>query len=132
MSSDIRTVLRVTRTKSQAKESYYKLSSFYDYFTGPFEQKYRNRALKGLNIIRGETVLEIGFGTGHCLKQMTEAVGVEGKVYGIDISSGMLVTSRRRLENAGLWNRVELTWWRRDENAVCGRQIQCCFLELCA
>jgi demethylmenaquinone methyltransferase/2-methoxy-6-polyprenyl-1,4-benzoquinol methylase len=39
---------------------------------------------------------------------MAEAVGEEGRVYGIDISSGMLVASRRRLEKAGLWNRVEL------------------------
>jgi demethylmenaquinone methyltransferase/2-methoxy-6-polyprenyl-1,4-benzoquinol methylase len=109
MSSGLHTVLRVTRTKAQAKESYDKMSPFYDYFAGLFEQKYRNVALKRLNITRGETVLEIGFGTGHCLKQMAEAVGEEGRVYGIDISSGMLVASRRRLEKAGLWNRVELT-----------------------
>ena len=71
------------------------MSPFYDYFAGVFEQKYRNVALKRLNVTRGETVLEIGFGTGHCLKQMAEAVGEEGRVYGIDISSGMLVVSRR-------------------------------------
>ena len=109
MSSDLQKVLRVNRTKAQAKESYDKMSSYYDYFAGLFEQKYRNVALKGLNITRGETVLEIGFGTGHCLKQMAEAVGEEGRIYGIDISSGMLAASRRRLEKAGLWNRVELT-----------------------
>jgi ubiquinone/menaquinone biosynthesis C-methylase UbiE len=109
MSSDLNTILRVTRTKAQAKKSYDRMSPFYDYFAGVFEQKYRNVALKQLNITRGETVLEIGFGTGHCLKQMAEAVGEGGRVYGIDISSGMLVASRRRLEKAGLWSRVELT-----------------------
>jgi len=109
MSSDLYPVLRVNRTKAQAKESYDKMSPFYDYFAGIFEQKYRNMALKRLNITKGETVLEIGFGTGHCLKQMAEVVGEEGRVYGIDISSGMLVASRRRLEKAGLRNRVELT-----------------------
>jgi demethylmenaquinone methyltransferase/2-methoxy-6-polyprenyl-1,4-benzoquinol methylase len=109
MSSDIHTVSRVTRTKAQAKESYDRMSSFYDYFAGAFEQNYRNMALKRLNVTRGEIVLEIGFGTGHCLRQMAEAVGEEGKVYGIDISSGMLAVSRRRLKRAGLWNRVELT-----------------------
>jgi ubiquinone/menaquinone biosynthesis C-methylase UbiE len=109
MSSDIHPVLRVTRTKAQAKETYDRMSPFYDYFAGVFEQRYRNVALQRLNITRGETVLEIGFGTGHCLKQMAAAVGEEGRVYGIDISSGMLVASRRRLEKAGLWNRVELT-----------------------
>ena len=109
MNSDSRAVLRVTRTKAQAKASYDRMSSVYDYFSGVFEQKYRNMALQRLNITRGETVLEIGFGTGHSLKQMAEAVGEEGKVYGIDISSGMLAVSRRRLEKAGLWGRVELT-----------------------
>ena len=109
MSSDIHRVSRVTRTKEQAKMSYDRMSRFYDYFAGVFEQNYRDMALKRLNITRGETVLEIGFGTGHCLRQMAEVVGEKGKVYGIDISSGMLAVSRRRLERAGLWNRVELT-----------------------
>ena len=65
-------------------------------------------ALRRLNVHSGETVLEIGFGTGHCLKQMAVLVGEKGKVYGIDISSGMLAASKKRLEKAGLWNRVEL------------------------
>lgn len=109
MESDLHTVSRVTRTKAQAKQSYDRMSLLYDYFAGVFEQKYRDMALMRLNITRGETVLEIGFGNGHCLKQMAEAVGEEGKVYGIDISSGMLLASRRRLQKAGLVNRVELT-----------------------
>jgi ubiquinone/menaquinone biosynthesis C-methylase UbiE len=109
MSSDHDTILRVTRTKAQAKESYDRMSPFYDIFAGGFEQKYRNMALKRLHIARGETVLEIGFGTGACLKQMAEAVGGEGRVHGIDISSGMLGVSRRRLEKAGLEDRVALT-----------------------
>ena len=101
-------VLRVYRTKAQAKESYDKISRFYDYFAGVFEKKYRNMALERLDIKRGETVLEIGFGTGHCLKQMAESVGEEGRIYGIDISSGMLEVSKRRLEEAGLLDRVKL------------------------
>ncbi|MFQ6088244.1 MAG: class I SAM-dependent methyltransferase [Candidatus Methanofastidiosia archaeon] len=101
-------ILRVHRTKAQAKESYDKISRFYDYFAGVFEKKYRNMALERLNIKRGETVLEIGFGTGHCLKQMAESVGENGKVYGIDISSGMLEVSKQRLEETGLLDRVEL------------------------
>jgi ubiquinone/menaquinone biosynthesis C-methylase UbiE len=108
MSSKNHTVLRVTRTKAQAKESYDRISRFYDSFAGVFEKKYRNMALERLNIERGETVLEIGFGTGHCLKQMAGSVGEDGKVCGIDISSGMLEVAKRRLEDAGLLDRVEL------------------------
>ena len=101
-------ILRVPRTKAQAKQSYDKISRFYDYFAGVFEKKYRTMALARLNIIRGETVLEIGFGTGHCLKQMAESVGENGKVHGIDISAGMLKVSKQRLEETGLLDRVEL------------------------
>jgi len=108
MKSENDKVLRVYRTKAQAKESYDKISRFYDYFAGAFEKKYRNMALERLNIKRGAVVLEIGFGTGHCLKQMAESVGENGKVYGIDISSGMLKVSKERLEEAGLLHRVEL------------------------
>lgn len=102
-------VSRVTRSKAQAKESYDRLSPIYDLLAGNFEDKHRNGALKRLNILKGETVLEIGFGTGRSLKQLAEAVGENGKVYGIDISSGMLAASRRRLQKAGLWDSVELT-----------------------
>ncbi len=101
-------ILRVHRTKTQAKKSYDKISRFYDCFAGVFEKKYRTMALKRLNINKGETVLELGFGTGHCLKQIAESVGENGKVYGIDISSGMLEVSRRRLEETGLLDRVVL------------------------
>jgi demethylmenaquinone methyltransferase/2-methoxy-6-polyprenyl-1,4-benzoquinol methylase len=109
MSSDLHTILRVTRTKAQAKASYDRLSPFYDLFAGGSEQKFRNLALEHLHVSRGETVLEIGFGTGACLKQMAEAVGENGRVYGIDISSGMLVASQQRLKKAGLEDRVDLT-----------------------
>jgi demethylmenaquinone methyltransferase/2-methoxy-6-polyprenyl-1,4-benzoquinol methylase len=61
-----------------------------------------------LSIGQGEIVLEIGFGTGHCLKRIAELIGQKGKAYGIDISSGMTGITRRRLEKAELVDRVEL------------------------
>ena len=101
-------ILKVYRSKAQAKKSYDKMSRFYDYFAGGFESNYRNKGLDQLNIQKGETVLEIGFGTGHCLKQMAILAGETGKVYGVDISSGMIEVTRRRLEKAKLMDRVEL------------------------
>ena len=52
--------------------------------------------------------MEIGFGTGHCLMQIAEAVGKEGRVCGVDLSPGMLEVSQRRLARAGLLDRVSL------------------------
>jgi demethylmenaquinone methyltransferase/2-methoxy-6-polyprenyl-1,4-benzoquinol methylase len=108
MSSENKRILRVNRSKAQAKESYDKMSRFYDYFAGVFEKKHRNLALERLNIKSGETVLEIGYGTGHCLNQIAESVGENGKVYGIDISSGMMAVSKQRLEESGFLDRVDL------------------------
>lgn len=36
-------ILRVYRSRAQAKESYDKLSRYYDWFAGIFEKKYTNR-----------------------------------------------------------------------------------------
>jgi demethylmenaquinone methyltransferase/2-methoxy-6-polyprenyl-1,4-benzoquinol methylase len=101
-------VLPVTRSKEEAKRLYDRISKFYDYFTGAIQRKYEEMALDQLAVKEGETVLEIGFGTGHCLKRIAQSVGTKGKGYGIDISSGMLEATRRRLEKAHLMDRVEL------------------------
>lgn len=101
-------ILPVPRSKEQAKRFYDRISKIYDYLTGAFERKYAEMALERLSIREGETVLEIGFGTGHCLKRLAESVGKTGKAYGVDISSGMLEVARRRLDKAKLMDRVEL------------------------
>ncbi|UCD09796.1 MAG: methyltransferase domain-containing protein [Dehalococcoidales bacterium] len=103
-----RQILPVNRTKEQARRSYDRMSGAYDYISGPFERKYALRVLELLGVKEGETILEIGFGTGHCLKKIAVSVGETGKVYGIDISSGMLEVTRRRLKKARLLDRVEL------------------------
>jgi len=102
------TVLAVSRTKGEAKRFYDRISRYYDYLAGAFERKYAVMALERLSIGEGETVLEIGFGTGHCLKRIAESVGQTGKVYGIDISSSMMEITKKRLEKAGLAERAEL------------------------
>jgi len=101
-------ISRVLRTKEQAKRTYDRLSRFYDFTAGLFEKKFRNMALDRLQIKEEETVLEIGFGTGQCLVEIAKRVGIEGKVYGIDISSGMLKITRKKLEKEELADRVEL------------------------
>ncbi len=106
--SPVSPVLPVPRTKEEAKRLYDRVSRFYDYLTGAFERKYAEMALERLAVEEGGTVLEIGFGSGHCLRRIAQSVGQTGKAYGIDISSGMLEVTKRRLEKAGLIDRVEL------------------------
>ena len=101
-------MLRVPRSKAQARASYDRMSRSYDLFAGAFEKRLRDLALARLGIAMGEAVLEIGFGTGHSLVQIAEAVGAEGRVCGVDLSAGMLEVSQRRLAQAGMSDRVEL------------------------
>jgi len=101
-------MLPVPRTKEEAKRFYDRISKIYDCLTRVFERKYSEMALERLCLEEGETVLEIGFGAGHCLERMATSVGKTGKAYGIDISSGMLQVTKRRLDKAGLMDRVEL------------------------
>ena len=101
-------ISRVIRSKEEAKASYDKMSKWYDILPGRFERKYRHAGLQKLSAKEGEIVLEIGFGTGHCILALAQSVGNSGKVYGIDISEGMCNIARLRVKEAGFSERVEL------------------------
>ncbi|GAB4277466.1 MAG: class I SAM-dependent methyltransferase [Candidatus Promineifilaceae bacterium] len=101
-------VTRVRRTKDEAKQAYNRLSRWYDLVAGSTEKKYRNIGLEFLNAKEGERILEIGYGTGHCVLSLAKAVGETGYAAGIDISEGMYAITTERLRKAGLLDRVDL------------------------
>jgi len=106
--SEAREILPVSRTKAEARHYYDRISRIYDYLTRAFERKFAEIALDRLSVEEGETALEIGFGSGCCLQRIARSVGERGRVYGIDISLGMITVTRRKLDNAGLRVRVNL------------------------
>jgi demethylmenaquinone methyltransferase/2-methoxy-6-polyprenyl-1,4-benzoquinol methylase len=99
-------ILPVSRSKSDAKRFYDGISRIYDLFSGPFERKHVEEALALLSPEEGESVLEVGFGTGHALKDLGERVGEAGVVVGLDISTGMVQAARKRLKTFDLADRV--------------------------
>lgn len=101
-------ISRVNRSKEDARASYNKLSRWYDVVAGSTEKKYRDWGLEKLSAQPGEKILEIGFGTGHCLVSLAQAVGPNGRVTGLDISDGMLAIARERLQREGLAERADL------------------------
>ncbi|MGA8990344.1 MAG: methyltransferase domain-containing protein, partial [Rhodoplanes sp.] len=68
----------------------------------------RKKAVEWLGLRPGDRVLEIGCGTGPNLGFLREAVGPAGRVYGVDISAGMLTHARALCARHG-WTNVSLT-----------------------
>ncbi len=108
MSKNETQISRVTRSKEEAKASYNMMSKWYDMLAGLTERKYRDAGLQKLCVVEGEVVLEIGFGTGHCILALAQSVGNSGRVCGIDISEGMCDITRSRVKKAELSERVRL------------------------
>jgi demethylmenaquinone methyltransferase/2-methoxy-6-polyprenyl-1,4-benzoquinol methylase len=62
----------------------------------------RQSAVEHLRLRAGERVLEIGGGTGIGLAYLSDAVGPGGRVYGVDLSPGMLQRARTHRRNVVL------------------------------
>src|SRR4029077_19098632 len=60
--------------------------------------------LARLGDIAGQSVLEIGCGTGAVTLPLAQAVGEHGRVVAVDISEPMLGSARQRVEESGLHN----------------------------
>lgn len=73
------------------------------FFVPPY---FRHRAVERLALRRGDRVLEIGCGTGRNFPYLRDAVGANGQVYGVDLSSGMLAKARLLCEQHQ-WTNVE-------------------------
>jgi ubiquinone/menaquinone biosynthesis C-methylase UbiE len=68
---------------------------------------FRRQAVARLGLKAGQSVLEIGCGTGRNLRFLREAVGAQGRVTGVDVSSGMLAQAQRTVSRHG-WQNVDL------------------------
>lgn len=87
---------------------YDRISDAYDLIADAGERSARETGLKALAVQQGESVLEIGYGTGHSVTELAESVGPSGRVCGVDISSGMHDAAMKRLTKAGVADRVDL------------------------
>lgn len=100
--------LPVLDPRKETRAAYDTMSGFYDMMAGWGEHPSIIRALEAAHIMEGESVLEVGFGTGWAIEKIRRAAGRSGSVCGIDLSSGMMEMTMRRLEKAGFAGGVEL------------------------
>ena len=86
---------------------YYSLQSHIYDATRPAFLFGRETIIDDLRLLPGETVLEIGCGTGHNFDQLVKQVGPYGAVFGVDCSSPMLEKCWSRILGK-CWSNVHL------------------------
>lgn len=71
------------------------------------EGVYRGKAVEALHLRPGDTVVDLGCGTGLNFGRLRERVGEQGRIVGVDLTDAMLSGARERAEDHG-WDNVEL------------------------
>ena len=90
-----------------AKNNYDSMAGYYDLWAS-YEAPHVAAGIETLDLAKGETVLELGCGTGKAALRLAAAVQPNGKYIGLDISNAMLAKARKRLTAAGLSSVVSL------------------------
>lgn len=103
----------MTIDREKVKDLYQKSASQYDLATIFFRalglqmKRYRKEIIRSLELKPGERVVELGCGTGLNFELVMSGIGNEGKLIGVDISSGMLDVAKARISK-NKWNNIEL------------------------
>ena len=97
----------MSEARKATQAAYDRLSRWYDLLAAGSERALREDGVGRLAVSAGERVLEIGFGTGQTLADLSQAAGLTGGVIGVDLSPGMCRVAQRRTRRAGC---VERLW----------------------
>lgn len=100
-------------TREEVRRVYRKRAGHYDWFVrlygliGFCERRYRRMAVEALGLGPGNTVVEIGCGTGLNFSLLQDEVGPQGRIIGVDLTDAMLAEAGKRIKAKG-WSNVEL------------------------
>lgn len=100
-------------TKKDVKAIYgrwaqnYDLSLWFFYLIGFRINVYPKAAVEGLKLDAGDTVVDLGCGTGLNFKMLQDRIGTTGNIIGVDLSESMLAQARKRVRKSG-WENVSL------------------------
>ena len=89
-----------------ARRFYDRISRVYDALADASEHEARQLGLRLLAPSGSQRVLELGFGTGHALVEIARCLSGSGRVFGIDVSPSMRDIAERRVQAAGVEDRI--------------------------
>ncbi len=101
------------RTREHVIATYRSSAGRYDltaklyYLLGVRQQALRRKAVEALRLRPGDTVAEVGCGTGLNFPLIEQAIGPCGRIIGVDLTDAMLAQARRRIQ-AHRWRNVTL------------------------
>ncbi len=98
--------LSPTPVRAAVPPAYRSQAGDYDQRTHAFRH-WRKRLVARLPLQGGDTVLDVGCGTGLCMSLVQQEVGDTGAIVGIDASEQMLAVAADRVAEHG-WNNVRL------------------------
>lgn len=100
-------------SKQEIVEVYRRRAGWYDftanlyYLVGFREWAYRRKAVDALALKPGDTVVELGCGTGLNFSLLERQIGPRGKIIGVDLTDSMLSGAQARVRR-NHWSNVEL------------------------
>jgi arsenite methyltransferase len=97
--------MTLSKSNYRSIEKYKKKASFYD-GTSHRTDWIRATTIEQLQLKPGDTVLDVGCGTGLSFELLRQKVGESGKVIGFDQSPDMLEIANKRIASHG-WNNVQ-------------------------
>ena len=103
MTLDKRSIALLYRKRAKL----YDFSANVYYLLGFREFAYRKIGVKVLNLKKGDTVVEIGCGTGLNFSLLRKQIGPKGNIIGVDLTPEMLEEADKRIKRHG-WQNVTL------------------------
>jgi SAM-dependent methyltransferase len=94
---------------SAAQAFYSRWARGYDYLAthAPGAARLRTALVEALDPAPGDTVVDVGCGTGATIPALRERVGSDGRVVGVDFAPGAVARARARIERDG-WTNVSV------------------------
>lgn len=97
--------------KKQVEKMFDNIAFRYDFLnhflSAGIDVGWRKKAIRQLRSLAPKTILDVATGTGDMAILACKLLNAE-KITGIDISDGMLEIGKKKIENLGLQNRIEL------------------------